>query len=320
MTYRCAVLDDFQNIALQMADWSKIRPAVEITVFDQPLGRDGQLCRALQGFAIICLMRERTAFPSVVIDALPDLRLIVTTGGRNPSIDIKAAADRNVTVCGTDALAHPTVELTYGLMLELARHAGLESARLKAGAAWQSTVGIDLFGKTLGVLGLGRLGARVADIGRAFGMRVVAWSPNLTAEKCRDAGADYVSKEDLLRLSDFLSIHLQLSARTKGILGAAELDLMKPTAYLINTSRGSLVDEAALVAALRARRIAGAGLDVFHVEPLPLNHPLRSLPNTVLTPHLGYVTTDNYRTYYGGTVDAIRAWLDGKPIHVMTPS
>jgi phosphoglycerate dehydrogenase-like enzyme len=318
MRYRCAILDDYQNIALQMADWSTITGDVDVKVFNEPLGGRDKVVGALAGFAVIGAMRERTPFPRAVIEALPDLKLLITTGMRNAAIDLEAAKERQVVVCGTPSFGNPTAGIAIGLMLELTRRIGYENARLKSGAPWQATIGSDLEGKTLGVIGLGKLGTRVAGIGKAFGMKVVAWSQNLTADKCREAGVDFASKEDLFRQADFVSIHVQLSQRTRGLIGAKEIGLMKPTAYLINTARSPIVDEAALLAALRERRIAGAGLDVFDVEPLPLDHPLRRLDNVVLTPHLGYVSTENYRAYFTGMVEDIRAWLDGKPVRVLS--
>ena len=318
MPLRCAILDDYQNVALSSADWSKVKAELDLTVFNEHLGSADQLIAALKGFAIVCAMRERTAFPRAVIDALPQLRLMVTTGMRNASIDLEAAKARGVLVCGTPAVGNATAALAAGLMLELARRIGYENARLKAGASWQTTVGLDLEGLTLALLGLGKLGARMAEIGRAFRMNVIAWSQNLTPERCSESGAEYVGRDVLFRRADFLSIHTQLSQRTRGLVGAAELGLMKRTAYLINTSRGPIVDEAALIAALRDKRIAGAGLDVFDIEPLPIDHPLRKLDSVVLTPHLGYVVAQNYRAFFSGTVDAIRGFLDGKPVRVLT--
>jgi D-3-phosphoglycerate dehydrogenase len=264
-------------------------------------------------------MRERTLFPKAVIDGLPDLKLLVTSGARNAAIDLVAAKERNVVVSGTESRGSPTAELTWGLILELARKIGFENARLKAGAWWQSTIGLDLGGRTLGVIGLGKLGSKVAEIGRAFGMNVIAWSQNLTEDKARAAGATLVGKDDLFRQSDFITVHLQLSPRTRGLIGAKELGLMKPSAYFVNTSRGPIVEEAALLDALRSGRIAGAGIDVYDVEPLPLDHPLRKLDNAVLTPHLGYVTEDGYRGFYEQFVENIRAWQDGKPLRVIAP-
>jgi phosphoglycerate dehydrogenase-like enzyme len=318
MAYRCAILDDYQNVALTLADWTSLAD-VEVTVFNKPIGDQASVIAALRGFQIVSLMRERTPFPRSVFEALPDLRLVLTSGMRNAAIDLVAAKDRNVTVCGTESPGNPTAELAWGLILELARKIGYENARLKAGAWWQSTLGLDLAGKTLGVIGLGKLGSKVAQYGRVFEMNVLAWSQNLTPEKAREAGATAVSKEELFAKSDFITVHLQLSQRTRGLIGARDLDAMKPTAYFVNTSRGPIVDEAALLAALRENRIAGAGIDVYDVEPLPLDHPLRKLDNAVLTPHLGYVTQDNYRRFFAQEVENIRAWQAGKPLRVILP-
>ncbi len=317
MPHRCAILDDYQNVALKLADWSKLGPDVAVKVFNESLGDQASVIRTLKDYSIVCLMRERTPFPRAVFEALPDLKLVVTSGARNAAIDLAAAEERKVVVCGTETPGNPTTELAFGLMLELTRKIGFENARLKAGAKWQTTLGTDLGGKTLGVVGLGKLGSKAAQIGRAIGMDIIAWSQNLTAERCREIGATLVSKDELFRRSDFITVHLQLSPRTRGLIGAKDLGLMKPTAYFINTSRGPIVEEAALLDALRAKRIAGAGIDVYDVEPLPLDHPLRKLDNAVITPHLGYVTEDNYRRFYGQMVEDIRAWLDGKPVRVI---
>jgi D-3-phosphoglycerate dehydrogenase len=314
---RCAILDDYQNVALTMADWSGVAGDLDITVFNHGLGGPAETARALQGFEIICAMRERTPFPRALFEQLPGLKLLITTGSRNAAIDLAAAKEHKVLVCGTPSAGNPTAGIAFGLILELTRRIGHEHARLKAGALWQSTIGSDIDGKTLGVLGLGKLGSKVAGIAQAFGMTVVAWSQNLTAEKCRAAGVDYVGKEDLFRRADIVTIHLQLSERTRGLVGAGEFALMKPSALLINTSRGPIVDEAAMLTALRDKRVAGAGLDVYDTEPLPLDHPLRKLDNVVLTPHLGYVSQENYRAYYGGVVEDIRGFLDGKPLRVL---
>src|SRR5690349_3115491 len=264
---RAAILDDYQNVAMGFADWSPIAKDVEIKVFNQPFGSQDEAIKALQGFAVVVGMRERTPFPRKVIEALPDLKLLITTGARNNSFDVKACADRGVTVCGTGAAGSPTTGIAFGLMLELTRRIGFENARLKAGAPWQTTIGRDLEGLTLGILGLGKLGQRSAAVGKAFGMKTIAWSQNLTAEKAQAGGAELVSKEDLFRNSDFVTIHNVLSDRSRGMVGEKELGLMKKTAYLINTSRGPIVDEKALIAALHSKAIAGAGLDVFDVEP-----------------------------------------------------
>jgi len=314
---RAAILDDYQNVAMGMTDWSPIAKDVEIKVFNKPFGSQDEAIKALQGFAVVVGMRERTPFPRKVIEALPDLKLLITTGARNNSFDVKACADRGVTVCGTGAAGSPTTGIAFGLMLELTRRIGFENARLKAGAPWQTTIGRDLEGLTLGILGLGKLGQRSAAVGRAFGMKTIAWSQNLTEEKAKAAGADYVSKDDLFRNADFVTIHLVLSDRSRGLVGAKELGLMKKSAYLINTARGPIVDEKALIAVLNSKSIAGAGLDVFDVEPLPLDHPFRKMNNVVITPHLGYVSEQNYRKYFPDIVEDIRAWLDGKPVRVI---
>jgi phosphoglycerate dehydrogenase-like enzyme len=314
---RAAILDDYQNVAMDFADWSAIAKDVEIRVFNKPFASQDEAIKALQGFAIVVGMRERTPFPRKVIEALPDLKLLITTGARNNSFDVKACAERGVIVCGTGGVGSPTTGITFGLMLELTRRIGFENARLKAGAPWQVTVGRDLEGLTLGILGLGKLGQRSGAVGKAFGMKILAWSQNLTEDKAKAAGADYVSKDELFRNADFVTIHNVLSDRSRGMVGAKELGLMKKTAYLINTSRGPIVDEKALIAALQNKTIAGAGLDVFDIEPLPLDHPFRKMDNVVITPHLGYVSEQNYRKYFPDVVEDIRAWLDGKPVRVI---
>ncbi len=319
--HRCAILDDYQNIALQMADWGQLAGEVEFTVFNAPLGGPDEIARTLQGFDMVVLMRERTAFPRRLIEALPDLKLLISTGKRNWMLDVEAANARGIVTCGTETTGNPTTSIAIGLMLELTRRIGYESERLKRGASWQSTVGVDIEGKTLGLIGLGRLGAKVATIGQALGMKVIAWSQNLTAERCASAGVRLApSKPALLAEADIVSLHVVLSPRTRGLIGPEEFALMKPGAYLINTARGPIVDEAALVAALREGRIAGAGLDVYDIEPLPSDHPLRALDNVVLSPHLGYVTVENFRTCYAGVVENIRAYLDGKPIRLLQPA
>ena len=314
---KAAILDDYQNVAMKLADWSPIEKDVELKVFTKPFAGQDEAVKALQGFAIVAGMRERTPFPRAVIEALPDLKLLITTGARNASFDVAAANARGVTVCGTGGVGNPTVGIVFGLMLELTRRIGFENARLKRGEAWQVTLGQDLEGLTLGVLGLGKLGQRAAAVGKAFGMTPIAWSQNLTADKAREGGADYVSKDELFARADIITIHVVLSDRSRGLIGARELGLMKKSAYLINTSRGPIVDEKALIAALKAKTIAGAGLDVYDTEPLPLDHPFRSLDNVVTTPHLGYVTEQNYRKMYTDVVGDIRAFLDGKPVRVI---
>jgi D-3-phosphoglycerate dehydrogenase len=317
MALRCAILDDYQGVALGLGDWSQLKGDVEVKVFNRHLGTAENVIAALADFEVLVAMRERTAFPRTVIEALPKLKLLITTGMRNASIDTEAAKARGVVVCGTGSFGSPTSGIAIGLMLELTRHIGYENARLHAGAAWQSTLGPDLEGMTLGILGLGKLGTRTAAIAQAFGMKVIAWSQNLTPEKCAAAGVGHVGKDDLFRQSDFITIHVVLSPRTRGLVGARELALMKPTAYLINTSRGPIVDEAALLAVLSENRVAGAGLDVFDVEPLPLDHPFRKMNNVVITPHLGYVSRQNYRNYFSDVVNDIRAFLDGAPVRLI---
>jgi phosphoglycerate dehydrogenase-like enzyme len=319
--HRCAILDDYQNVALGLADWSKLAGEVAFTVFNAPLGGPDELARALGGFDMIVLTRERTAFPRRLIEALPDLRLLVSTGKRNWVLDVEAANARGIVTCSTETTGNPTTGIAIGLMLELTRRIGYESERLKNGAPWQSTLGVDIEGKTLGLIGLGRLGSKVAKIAQALDMKVIAWSQNLTAERCRSAGVTLApSKEALLAEADIVSLHVVLSPRTRGLIGPKELALMKATAYLVNTARGPIVDEAALIAALKDKRIAGAGLDVYDIEPLPADHPLRALDNVVLSPHLGYVTVENFRTCYAGVVENIRAFLDDKPIRLLQPA
>jgi len=319
MSLQGAILDDYQNVAMTVADWSGVAKDVNFKVYNESLGSPDKVAAALKGCAVVCLMRERTLFGKDVIDALPNLKLIVTSGMRNAAIDVAAAAARGIPVCGTETLGHPTAELTLGLMLELARQIGAENARLKAGARWQSVLGIDLNGKTLGIIGLGKLGTRMARIANALDMKVIAWSQNLTAEKAKQAGATLVSKEELLKQSDFVTVHVQLSERTRGLIGAKDLALMKPTAFFINTSRGPVADEKALEAVLKGKKIAGAAIDVYDEEPLALDHPFRKLDNILITPHLGYVTAENYKRFYEQMVEDIRAWLDGKPIRVIQP-
>ena len=318
MAFRCAILDDYQNVAMSFADWSPIEKDVEVKIFTAPFKSRDEAIKALQGFAVIVGMRERTSFPRAVIEALPDLKLLITTGAKNNSFDLKAAAEHGVTVCGTGGFGSPTTGVVFGLLLELTRRIGFENARLKAGQPWQVTIGPDLEGMTLGVLGLGKLGQRSAAVAKAFGMNVIAWSQNLTPEKAAAAGATYVSKEELFAKADAVTIHVVLSDRSRGLVGAADLGRMKKTAYLVNTSRGPIIDEKALIAALKAKQIAGAGLDVFDVEPLPLDHPYRAMDNVVITPHLGYVSTQNYAKYFPDIVADIRAFIDGKPVRVIS--
>lgn len=313
--YRCAVLDDYQDIATSIADWTPLAGRVEVVTFTEHVAGEDELAALLAGFDIVVTLRERVPFPASLFARLPRLALLVASGMRNTVIDLAAAREHGVTVCGTESASAPPVELTWALILGLARGLVAENTALRTGGPWQSTVGADLAGRRLGVLGLGRLGGRVARIGAAFGMEVVAWSHHLTPERAAEAGAALAaSKEDLLAGSDVVTVHLKLGERTRRLIGAAELALMKPTAFLVNISRAAIVDQEALAAALRAGRIAGAGIDVFDVEPLPADHPMRSLPRLLATPHLGYVTGDNYRTYYGQAVEDIVAFLAGAPI------
>lgn len=315
---RLAILDDYQGVALRMAEWDRLPADVEVVVFRDHLADLDAVAARLVDFDIGVAMRERTPFPRTVLERLPRLRLLVTTGMRNAAIDLQAAADRGVLVCGTAGLPYPTAELTWGLILALVRRIPREERAVRQGG-WQETVGLGLNGKTLGVLGLGTLGSRVARIARAFEMQVLAWSHHLTAERAAGVGATLVGRDELLARSDVVTIHLVLSERTRGLIGPRELALMKPSAYLVNTSRGPIVNETALVRALRDGAIAGAGLDVFDEEPLPPDHPFRRLPNTVVTPHLGYVTEETYRIFYGQALEDITAYLRGQPIRVLHP-
>jgi phosphoglycerate dehydrogenase-like enzyme len=311
---RCAILDDYLNISLKLADWSKIEDRVDITVFNQPFASQDSAVSALKDFEIILAMRERTPFPRAMFDALPKLKLLITSGMRNNSIDLEAAKDKQVVVCGTKWSKDPTAPLTMGMILELTRNIGRENARMHAGEPLQRFVGIEIEGRTLGVVGLGKLGAKVSGLAKAFGMNVIAWSPNLTPERCKEVGVAYATKEDLFATADIVTIHVVLSQRSRGLVGAADLARMKPTSYLVNTARGPIVDEAALLETLQQKKIAGAAVDVFSVEPLPVDHPFRKLDNIVLTPHLGYVTEEGFRSHYNQMVDGIDAWFKGESL------
>ncbi len=304
-----AVLDDYQNVALQMADWSAVTDRTDVTVFNDHVADPDQLIARLTPFDVVFVMRERTPLPRSIIERLPNLKMIASTGPFNASIDMAAAEDHGIHVGTTGGTVASTVELTWALILAGVRNLVAESRSVRDGG-WQTSVGRELAGRTLGVLGLGRIGTRVARIGEAFGMKVVAWSQNLTPEVAAEAGAAHISKHDLFATADVLSVHMKLSERSTGLVGAAELALMKPTALLVNTSRGPIVDEAALVAALRSRTIAGAALDVFDTEPLPSGHPLRTLDNVLATPHIGYVADRPYRIFFRDAVAAISDWLD----------
>ncbi|MFF4087427.1 D-2-hydroxyacid dehydrogenase family protein [Streptomyces nigra] len=315
MRLRCALLDDFQDVATGIVDWSPLADDVELVPFTTHFPDEDTLAAALADFDIVVTLRERVPFPASLLARLPRLKLLVASGMRNSVIDYAAAEAHGVTVCGTASSSTPPVELTWALLLGLARGIVEESQALRAGGPWQSTVGADLHGRRLGLLGLGRIGSRVAQVGLAFGMRVTAWSQNLTKEYADEVGVHLaVGKEELLADSDFVSVHLALSDRTRGMLGEPELALLKPTAYLINTSRAAIVDQDALLAALHEGRIAGAGVDVFDVEPLPADHPMRTAPRLLATPHLGYVSQANFTTYYGQAVENIQAYLAGSPV------
>lgn len=311
---RCAILDDYMNLTLGIADWSKVSDRVDITVFNQPFDSSEAAARALRDFEIICAMRERTPFPRTLFAALPKLKLLITSGMRNAAIDVEAAKDFQVVLCGTQWGRDPTAPLTMGLILELTRNIGRESARMHAGEPLQKFIGVEIEGKTLGVVGLGKLGAKVSGLAKAFGMNVIAWSPNLTPERCKEVGVGYATKDQLFATADIVTIHVVLSQRSRGLVGAADLARMKPTSYLVNTARGPIVDEEALLETLKARKIKGAAVDVFSIEPLEVDHPFRKLDNIVLTPHLGYVTEESFRSHYGQMVEGIDAWFKGEPL------
>ena len=311
---RIAILDDYQKVATSFADWNSLN--AELVVFTKPFADAEEVVRSLAGFDVLVAMRERTRFPAEVLERLPDLRLLVSTGPANPAIDVAAARRLGVTVCGTGYVSHPTVEHTWALILGAARNLVIEADSMRSGG-WQVEVATGLHGKTLGVLGLGRIGSLVTRVGQSFSMTTIAWSQNLTPEKAAEHGARAVTKEQLFAESDVLSIHLGLSERTRGLVGAAELRSMKPTAILVNTSRGPIVDEDALIDVLREKRIGGAAIDVFDTEPLPAEHQLRNLPNALLTGHVAYVTRELYETFYRDSVEDIAAFRAGAPIRLM---
>jgi phosphoglycerate dehydrogenase-like enzyme len=310
-----AILDDYQSVARQAADWSPLAEKAEITVYRDHLSDAATLVERLKPFDVLCVMRERTPLPRVILEQLPELKLIASTGFRNASIDLVAANERGITVCHTGYSAHGAIEMTWALILAMLRNIPAEFASVQSGQ-WQTSLGADLAGKTIGLLGLGTIGAKIAEIARAFGMNIIAWSQNLTRESAEKHGALLVSKEELFRTADIVTVHLVLSPRSKGIVGAAELGLMKPTAYLVNTSRGPLVEETALIDALKNRAIAGAALDVYETEPLPASHPFRSLDRLLVTPHIGFVTEETYKIFYRDTVENIVAWISGTPVRV----
>jgi D-3-phosphoglycerate dehydrogenase len=311
---RCAILDDYFKLSLTSADWSKIKDRVELTVFEKHFKSQDEAAAALKDFEIILAMRERTPFPKAMFAALPKLKLLITSGMRNAAIDFEAAKAHNVVLCGTTFARDPTAPLTMGLILELTRNIGRESACMHAGEPWQTHLGIEIEGRTLGVIGLGKLGTKVSKLAQAFGMNVIAWSPNLTPDKCKDVGVTYASKEELFSKADVITIHVVLSPRSRGLVGREDFARMKPTAYIVNTARGPIIDEAALLETLQQKKIAGAGIDVFSVEPLPVDHPFRKLDNMVITPHLGYATEENFKGHYTQMVDGIDAWFKGEPL------
>jgi phosphoglycerate dehydrogenase-like enzyme len=313
---RIVLLDDYQGVALDYGGWDRVPDEWQLVALEQHIDDAEALVEALSGAEIVVAMRERTPFPAAILDRLPDLKLLITTGMANASIDVAAAQANGVTVCGTASKGPPTAELSWGLILSLLRSIPAEHAGMREGG-WQRTIGGDLDGATLGLVGLGRLGRKMATIGKAFGMEVLVWSQNLNAEAAREVGAEPVEKLALFERADIVSVHYKLSDRSRGLVGAAEIGAMKPSAYLINTSRGPIVDTDALLAALESGAIAGAGIDVYDTEPLPVDHPLRSAPRTVLTPHLGYVTEDTYATFFGDAVENVLAYLDGAPVRVI---
>ena len=313
---KVAILDDYQGVAAEMAYWSRLPAGAQVEYFREHLTDEDAVVERLKDFQVIMGMRERTAFPRSLLARLPQLRLLVTSGGRNAVFDGTAATDLGIVLCGTGGAGEGPTELTWGLIIGMLRHVGAEDQRTREGH-WGTTIGVGLQGKTLGLLGLGRIGSRMARVGNAFEMNVIAWSQNMTAERAAECQATLVDKDTLFRDSDIVSVHVQLSDRTRGLVAARELGLMKPTAYLINISRGPIVDEAALVDVLQRRAIAGAGLDTFDVEPLPPDHPFLKLSNTIIAPHLGYVTEESYRAFYTDVVEDIRAFASGEPIRVI---
>jgi phosphoglycerate dehydrogenase-like enzyme len=316
---RLAILDDFQNAVRSVADWSVLEDRVEIAVFNDHVADMDKLVKRLAPFEIVVCIRERTLFPRALFERLPNLKLLVTGGMRNLGIDLQAAKDNGVLVCGTESIGYPTAELTWGLILATVRNIPREVESVRNGG-WQVGLGVGLRGKTLGVVGLGRQGAPVAGYGKAFGMNVIAWSQNLTAEKCAEHGVEKAAGlDDLLARSDVVTMHIILSERSRGMIGAAQLAKMKRSAFLINTSRGPIVDEKALIEAVEKGIIAGAGLDVFDTEPLPHDHPFRRMDRIVATPHLGYTCKEGYEQFFGQGVEDVDAWLKGKPVRIMNP-
>ena len=315
---KIAVLDDYQGIAKDMADWSQLPKDNEVSFFQDHLPNEDELVARLKDFQVVMGMRERTAFPRSVLERLPELQLLVTTGARNAVFDEAAATELGITICGTQGAGEGPTELTWGLIIGLLRHIPAEDQQTRQGK-WGTEIGVGLKGKTLGLLGLGHIGSLMARVANAFDMKVIAWSQNLTPARAAACQATYVGKDTLFQDSDIVSIHVRLSDRTKGLVGAKELSLMKPTSYLVNISRGPIVDEVALIDVLQRRAIAGAALDTFDVEPLPVDHPFLKLSNTLIAPHNGYVTQDCYQAFYGGVLEDIRAFASGEAIRVVNP-
>lgn len=318
MKLKCAILDDYQNVAHNFADWSKISDKVEINSFHSHFNNENEVVESIKDFEIVIIMRERTPFSESLFARLPKLKLLVTSGMRNASIDITAAQKYNVTVCGTSSGSEPPTELTWALILNLARNISQENSNLQSNGTWQISVGEDLYSKRIGLIGLGKIGERMAKIAQAFGMEVIAWSQNLEKEKADSLGVKLASSlEELLQQSDYVSIHLVLSDRTRNLITLKEIKQMKSSAFLINTSRSPIINQEDLIKALEKKIIAGAGLDVFEIEPLEENHPFRTLPNVLATPHIGYVTKLNYIRYYGEALENIQAYLSGSPIRTL---
>ena len=313
---KIAVLDDYQKVALESADWNKVGQDVDVTVFDYHLGDEASVAKALEDFTVICCMRERTKFPESLIARLPNLKLLITTGAKNASIDMVAAKQHDVIVCGTQSPGHAAAELAWGMIMSLARNIHIEDHATRAGE-WQTTIGTDLKGLTFGVLGLGRHGENVTRYAKAFGMKVVAWSQNLTEDRCKELDVELLDKETFFKTADIISVHLKMGQRNIDVISKPEFDVMKPTAILVNTSRGPIINEQAMLSALKDEKIGGIGLDVYDVEPMPKNHPLLTTKNTLLTSHVGFVTKQTYDVFYGQTVDAIVAWLRDEPIRVL---
>ena len=313
---KLAILDDYQGIARDMADWSQLPSGVEVTFFQDHIADENQLVDRLKDFDLVQGMRERTAFPSSVLSRLPNLRLLITTGRRNASFDIEAASELGITVCGTNGGGEGPTELTWGLILAMLRHIPEEDQRSRAGS-WGTTIGVGIKGKTLGLIGLGHMGSLVAKVATAFDMNIIAWSQNMTQERAEECGATLVDKETLFKESDIVSIHLVLSDRTRGLVGASDLALMKPSAYIVNISRGPIIDEKSLIDVLERKAIAGAALDTFDIAPLPKDHPLFKTPNTLICPHLGYVIDDSYEAFYAGVIENVRAFTSGEPVRTI---